>query len=162
MGLHNLVSEDLVQLSNDVSGQLEKAMQHGWIEEVLDTYASLPEVPLGNELGALSHVIAGFRGLFMKSAQSSYMKKADLLLEVVKMNEAHRLAVYIEFVDEPDFATTVSKYTVWKGTLFSTLVKGRAVVCWHPDKDFKPVQALNVLHTQYSELGRRQRRRETA
>lgn len=161
MGMHNLVSEGLVALSNDVSGDLERAMQKGWIEEVLNTYASLPEVPSGDAVGALSHVITAIRGFFIQRSQAEYLRKADLLLEVIKRNEAHRLAVYIEFVDEPDFATTVAKYTIWKGTLFSTTVKGRTVVCWHPDKDFTPVDALHVLHTRYSQLGRRQRRRET-
>ncbi|KIN75717.1 hypothetical protein [Sulfitobacter mediterraneus] len=161
-GLHNLESRGLDQLAKDLSGRLDKAMQLGWIDDVLDAYAAIPGIQFGDQVGVISHVIDVVRGLVFKSAQSAYSRDADTLVAVIEQNRDHRLAVYIELVNEPSYSATLAKYTVWKGTLFEVNLKGKAVVCWHPDKDFKPQGALNVMHTKYSQLGRRQRRRDTA
>jgi len=159
-GMHNLVSKGLDKLAKDLSGKLDQAMSLGWIDDVLDAYAAIPGIQFGDQVGVISHVIDVARGLVFKSAQNAYSKDADTLVAVIEQNRDHRLAVYIELVDEPSYAATLAKYTVWKGTLFEVNVKGKSIVCWHPDKDFKPQGALNVMHTKYSQLGRRQRRRD--
>jgi hypothetical protein len=161
-GLHNLESKGLDKLAKDLSGRLDQAMAHGWIDGVLDAYAAIPGAQFGTQIEAISHVIDFVRGMVFQSAQKSYSKDADTLVAVIEQNRDHRLAVYIELVDQPSFSATLARYTVWKGTLFEVNLKGKAIVCWHPDKDFKPQGAVNVMHTKYSQLGRRQRRRETA
>lgn len=162
MGLHNLKSEGLTDLIEDLNGNLETAMEYGWIDEILSTYSSNPVAPFGTQIEIVSHVITALRGFLLRSAGQSYSKKAEYLLAVIEQNRDHRLAAYIEFVGADTFANVIQTYTVWKGTLWETVVRGETVVCWHPDKDFKPAATHQVKHTGYSELGRRRRRRETA
>mgnify|MGYP001827199506 CR=1 FL=1 len=161
MGLHNLQSHSLTELSDESLAGVEKAQAHGWIDNLLEAYSSLPQVPMGTQVEGLKHLLTGLRGFILQRAGKEYMRKAGKLLKVIEDNHEHRLAIYTEFVDEPGYDETVAKYTVWKGTLFEVLVDGERVVCWHPDKDFKPKSHSRILHTGYSELGRRRRRRET-
>ena len=161
MGLHNLESQSLTELSDESLAGVEKSQAHGWIDSLMETYASLPQAPMGTQVEGLKHLLTGLRGFILQRAGKDYMRKAGTLLKVIEQNRDHRLAIYTEFVDEPSFEATIAKYTVWKGTLFEVQVDGGQVVCWHPDKDFVPILFTRIRHTGYSELGRRRRRRET-
>ncbi|RBI84231.1 hypothetical protein DRV85_12350 [Rhodosalinus halophilus] len=159
MGLHDLESISLTEMNEDVLEKVERSQSLGWLDGLLGSYSSLPEVPLGTPVEVLKHLLGGMRGLYLSHARKVYMKQAERLLAVVEANKASPLAIFLEYVDQPDFETTLKTYTVWKGTLFETRVAGETVVCWHPDKDFRPADYKRIKHTRYSEVGRKQRRR---
>ena len=161
MGLHNLESVSLTELNSEAFSSLEASQSNNWIDDVLEMYSSIPEAPLGTEAEVVKHLLTGLRNMYFNSAKKKYIKDAGLLLKAIEQNSHNRYALYLELVKEVDFEATLQKYTVWKGTLFDTHIEGQLVVVWHPDKDFKPIHHGRILRTGYSELGRRQRRRET-
>lgn len=161
MGLHNLPSRGLVDLMDELSGEADRAGQTPWYESLMSVYSQNPTAPLSTqaELGTL--LLSAFRGLRFSRARERYLRTAETLTQVIEKNSARRGAIFIELVDAPSAAEAMKVWTLWKGTLFEMRL-GELVVCWHPDKDFAPVDAVQVWHTGHSELGRRRRRRETA
>jgi hypothetical protein len=159
MGLHDLESTSLTEMTEEVLAKVERSQSLGWLDGLLGSYSSLPEVPRGTEVEVLTHALACLRGLYFNYARRAYLKRAERLQAVIEANKDNPLAIFLEYVDQPDFETTLKAYTVWKGTLFETRVKDETVVCWHPDKDFRPADCKRIKHTGYSELGRKQRRR---
>ncbi|MFP4238452.1 MAG: hypothetical protein ACLFRZ_04045 [Rhodosalinus sp.] len=159
MGLHDLESISLTEMNADILDKVERSQSLGWLDGLLGSYSSLPEVPLGTPVEVLKHLLGGVRGLYFSHARTVYMKRAERLLAVMETNKDKPLAIFLEYVDQPDLETTLRTYTVWKGTLFETRVAGETVVCWHPDKDFRPAHHTRIKHTGYSEVGRKQRRR---
>jgi hypothetical protein len=160
MGLHNLESESLIDIFNAFASEHQKSQAHGWLDHVLSSYGSIPNAPFSTEAELASHMLSGLRGIYFNYFHRGAKKKAELLNKIIQKNAGQRLAIFIELVDSPSMDDTLARYTVWKGTLFETRLE-QIVVCWHPDKDYKPVGAVRVYRTAYSELGRRRRRRQT-
>lgn len=160
MGLHNLESESLIDIFDRYASEHQKSQAHGWLDHLLNSWSQIPSAPLGTEAELAAHMLNGLRGLYFHYFHRAAEKKAELLNRVIQKNAGQRLAIFIELVDSPSMDDTLARYTVWKGTLFETRVD-EIVVCWHPDKDYKPVDAVRVYRTAYSELGRRKRRRQT-
>jgi hypothetical protein len=160
MGLHNLESESLIDIFDEYASEHEKSQAHGWLDNLLNSWGQIPNAPLGNEAELAAHMLNGLRGMYFHYFHRAAKKKAELLNRIIQKNASQRLAIFIELVDSPSMDDTMSRYTVWKGTLFETRLE-EIVVCWHPDKDYKPVDAVRIHRTAYSELGRRRRRRQT-
>lgn len=160
MGLHNLESESLMDIFDQFASEHQKSQAHGWLDTLLQNYAAFPSAPFGAEAELATHMLNGMRGLYFHYFHRETNKRAELLNKVIQKNASQRLAIFIELVDSPSMEDTLTRYTVWKGTLFETRLE-KPVVCWHPDKDFKPVDAARIHRTGYSELGRRRRRRQT-
>lgn len=160
MGLHNLESESLIEIFDRFATEQQKSQAHGWLDQILSSYASIPTAPLSTQAELAAHMLNGLRGLYFHYFHREAKTKAEILNKVIQKNASQRLAIFIELVDSPSMEDTMARYTVWKGTLFETRLD-RLIVCWHPDKDFKPVDAVRIHRTGYSELGRRQRRRQT-
>lgn len=160
MGLHNLDSRSLFDLASEFADAAEMAQAYSWLDEILSNYGSLPEAPGSTQAELAAHLLGALRGLYVKVFHRKTSRLAERLYEVIQKNGGQRLGIFIEIVDSPSMDDTLARYTVWKGTLFETRMS-EIVVCWHPDKDYKPVDALRVYRTSYSELGRRRRRRET-
>jgi hypothetical protein len=160
MGMHNLDSRSLADLMDELAGELDVSQSHPWIDSVLSQWGS-SAAPGSSYAEALGHVLAGLRGLKFHFARRAYLAEAELLNAVIERNAQHPRSIYIEYVDSPSMDDALSRYTVWKGVLFDTLLD-RTVVCWHPDKDFNPAGAGRVYRTGHSALGRRKRRREAS
>lgn len=161
MGLHNLESASLMDIFDRFSADAERSQAHGWLDSLMATYASNPVAPLSTQVELASYMLNGLRGLYFSFSRRAANKRAALLYAVIEQNKTQRLAIFIEHVECQDVDETMRTYTVWKGTLWETTIKGDLVVCWHPDKDYKPVDGAKIVRTGYSELGRRQRRRQT-
>lgn len=160
MGLHNLESESLIEIVSDHMDEHERSQMHSWIDGLLSQYGSNPAAPFSTEAELAAHLLTFIRGMYAKLFHRQAVRKAQLLQKVVEKNSSQRLSIFIEFVDCKTFEEAMERYTVWKGTLFTTRIDD-VVVCWHPDKDYKPVDALQIHRTGYSELGRKKRRKMT-
>ena len=160
MGLHNLESRSLAEMMENLVGALDASQRHPWLDSVLTQWGS-SAAPFSTQAEAFGHVLNGLRGLKFHFARRRYMREADLLDAVIKQNGDHPRCIFIELVDSPSMEDTLQRYTVWKGVLFETRLD-RTLVCWHPDKDFKPVGTIRVHQTGHSALGRRKRRRQVA
>ena len=160
MGLHNLDSQNLTELIREAEGVVEASQRHQWIDDLLDTYSNITQAPFGTQVEILKHCLKGFRSLILSKGTRGYMRKSGKLLKVIEANSANPYSVYLEYVDQPTFAATVTNYTVWKGTLFDTPADGETLVCWHPDKEYKPVSYDQIKRTGYSALGKRKRRKK--
>ncbi|MCB2137262.1 MAG: hypothetical protein KDE08_15200 [Rhodobacteraceae bacterium] len=159
MGLHNLESVSLLDIVSEFASEADKSQAHGWIDDLMNSYASAPTAPYSTEVEVAAHMLKTLRGLYFNLFYRKAQRQADILNAVIQKNASQRLAIFIEWVDSPSMDDTLSRYTVWKGVLFETRLT-ETVVCWHPDKDFKPVDATRAYRTGYSELGRRQRRKQ--
>ena len=160
MGLHNLASQSMFDLASEFADAAEMAQAYGWLDEILSNYGSIPEAPGSTQAELAAHLLGAMRGFYVKVFHRKTSRLAERLYAVIEKNSTERLGIFIEIVDSPSMDDTLARYTVWKGTLFETRLD-EVVVCWHPDKDYRPVDALRVYRTAYSELGRRRRRRET-
>jgi hypothetical protein len=158
--LHNLESESLIDIFDQYASEHQKSQAHGWLDQLLSGWGQIPNAPLGNEAELAAHMLNGLRGMYFHYFHRAASKKAELLNRIIQKNASQRLAIFIELVDSPSMDDTMARYTVWKGTLFETRLE-EIVVCWHPDKDYKPVDPVRIHRTGYSELGRRRRRRQT-
>lgn len=160
MGLHNLESRSLADMMDDLVNALDGTQPNPWLESVLTHWGS-SGFHRSNEAEILQHLLTGLRGLKFHFAKRRYMREAELLSKVIAQNREHPRSIFIELVDSPSMNDTLESYTVWKGVLFETRLD-RTLVCWHPDKDYKPVDAVRVHQTGYSALGRKKRRRQAA
>ena len=160
MGLHNLESRSLADMMDDLVTALDAAQPNPWLDSVLTHWGS-SGLNRSDEAEVFRHLLTGLKGLKFHFAKRRYMREADLLSKVIARNSDHPRSIFIELVDSPSMTETLSRYTVWKGVLFETRLD-RTLVCWHPDKDYKPVGAVRVHRTGHSALGRRKRRKQAA
>ena len=160
MGLHNLESQSLFDIASEFADATEMAQAYSWLDELLSNYGSIPNAPGSTQAELAAHLLSAVRGFYVKVFHRKTSKLAEKLYKVIEQNESQRLGIFIEIVDSPSMDETLARYTVWKGTLFEAKIPD-PVVCWHPDKDYKPVGSDRVYRTAYSALGRRRRRRET-
>ena len=160
MGLHNLESDGFFDIVNEFSEQVDLSQAHGWLDNLLSQYGSLPNAPWSTQAELLAHMLSAVRGLRFSFARRNAMRKLEALNRVIELHADRRLGIYIEYVDMESVEATLARYTVWKGTLFEVQTD-RNVVCWHPDKEFMPKATGRVYRTKYSELGKRQRMRDT-
>ncbi len=161
MGLHNLPSRGLADMMDELSGRLGSADETPWYESLISMHSQIPTAPGSDVSELLGHLLTAFRGFRHHFARSRYLRSAEILLAVIEKNKARRGAIFIELVEAKSLHEAQGTWTVWKGTLFETRLP-QTIVCWHPDKDFEPVEADHILRTGHSELGRARRRRQTA
>jgi hypothetical protein len=160
MGLHNLESESVLDIIKAFEGDTEVSGTISTIHQIFETYGSVPNAPLSTQAELAAHLLTFIRGWRFSSARRQAMRKLEVLNKVIERHKDTRLGIFIELVDLSSFQETMARYTVWKGVLFD-LQLDQPVVCWHPDKDFKPINPIHIHRTGYSELGRCQRYRNT-
>lgn len=160
MGLHNLASESVLDIIEAFENDTKVSDAFSTIHDLFAQYGSIPTAPMSTQAELAAHLLTFLRGWRFSSAKRAAAGKLKILNRVIELHRNQRLGIFIELVDMPSFQETLARYTVWKGVLFD-LQWEKTVVCWHPDKDFKPNSAVHVQRTGYSELGRRKRFRNT-
>ena len=160
MGLHNLESENVLDIIEAFENDTSVSDTFSVVHELFEKYGSVPNAPLSTQAELAAHLLTFIRGWRFSSAHRQAERKLTVLNKVIELHKDTRLGIYIELVDQPTFQDAMARYTVWKGVLFDLQLE-KTVVCWHPDKDFKPVNPIHIHRTGYSELGRRQRYRNT-